>query len=147
MKLRAISLAVLLGLASNTAIARPDDPAGISQADEDKIDRMAEALFTSLRTKNTENGIRQFFGSSSLMMSKSDQLKLLVDQIDSAIGLYGAVGTCENVETTSDGTLVEYRRYVCQHANMLTSWNMSFFKTSKGWIAANLYFKDQPPKQ
>ena len=147
MKSGDIFLAILLGLISNTAMAKPVVTAGISQADEDQIDRMAEALFSNLRTKNTDNGIKQFFGSSSLMTSKSDQLKLLVDQIDSAIGLYGTVGTCENVETTSEGTLVEYRRYVCQHTNMLTSWNMSFFKTSKGWIAANLYFKDQPPKQ
>ena len=144
MKSGDIFLAILLGLTSNTAMAKPVVTAGISQADEDQIDRMAEALFSNLRTKNTDNGIKQFFGSSSLMTSKSDQLKLLVD---SAIGLYGTVGTCENVETTSEGTLVEYRRYVCQHTNMLTSWNMSFFKTSKGWIAANLYFKDQPPKQ
>ena len=144
MKLYISIMAALFCLTFDPGFARADAAPGVSQADEAQLDQIAEGLFANLRAGKTDAGVAQFFGSSSLMSSKVDQLKLLVAQIDSAIGIYGKIGGCEKVDSVSKGSFVQYRTYTCQHTNMLTSWSFAFFKTSRGWIAGNLFFKDQP---
>ena len=142
-KALAASIVVSIFIAQ-PVLAKPDVNPEISSADALQLDKISDTLFANLQAGKTDAGIRQFFGNSSLMTSKSAQLAMLVSQIDSAIAIYGKISSCEKIESITKGSLVEYRTYTCQHANMLTSWTIAFFKTSNGWIAGNLFFKDQP---
>lgn len=145
MKLLAVVTSILAVVAtSQLAVANPAVILKPTAADEKQIDGIATSLFQNIKNGKTEMAINQFFASSSLMKSKTAQLQLLVSQLDGAQQIYGKVGECQEIDRTTEGSIVQYRVYVCQHDNFVSRWNLAFFKTTTGWIGANLAFKDQP---
>lgn len=145
MRHAAAALGIALAIVPQPLLAKSDATApAISAADAAQLDQVSDALFTNLRAGQFENGVNQFFANSSLMQAKPLTTKMLVSQIEAAVGIYGKLGACEIAQTINTGSLIQYRIYICQHSDMLTSWTLAFFKTSKGWISANLAFKDAP---
>lgn len=145
MKILAIAIGLLVVLsASQLAAANPEIKLKPTAADEELLDGIATSLFQNIKNGKTEIAVNQFFASSSLMKSRTAQLQLLVSQLDGAQQIYGRLDECQEIERTTVGSIVQYRGYVCQHDNFISRWNLAFFKTTTGWIGANLAFKDQP---
>lgn len=146
MNIRLILAALAIGLAGVVphASARPEQADGIGQADIATIDSMADKLFSELRAGDVDAAYKEFFASSKLAMAKPEAFAKAITQTKSTLGIYGPIAACEKVESSEVGSLVHYRTYVCQHSDYLTSWQLAFFKTSGGWIGANLHFTDQP---
>ena len=146
MTIRSIATALALGLAgiSQPASAGPDAATAISEADMATIDSMADKLFGELRAGDVEAAYHDFFASSKLAMAKPTAFEKAIAQTRGTLDIYGPIVACEQVDSSGVGSFVHYRTYVCQHTDFLTSWQLAFFKTSGGWIGANLHFTDQP---
>lgn len=130
----AVALPALLAAGNALAQAKSESPSP---------DVLANSLFDNLKAGRSLEAINRFFGPNSLVSEKTNELKMLSDQIDSTMAIYGPMAQCEQNERETKGTLVEMRLYLCQHDKYVTRWKLTFVRTSKGWSGAYVTFDDK----
>jgi hypothetical protein len=115
----------------------------MSDDDVQKVDAIADAFFSKLIAGEAPAAIEGFLGTSKLMAGKTVELTNLISQINTGSDIYGPISACVLVSKKGRGGIVEEQQYLCQHEHFITRWKLAFAKTSKGWIASNLYFDDR----
>jgi hypothetical protein len=142
-RLTAIALALAIVIASSGAAARPVVKHQLSEVDEQQIDAMSNQFFSRLRSSSPESAVTGFLGNTELMEGKKAELAQLAGQIVTGLNIYGAISECILVQSKGRGGVAEERQFICQHDKLATRWKLLFIKTTKGWIAGNLYFDDK----
>lgn len=131
---------VSLALASTTpALAQPEP----SAADDAAIAALIDPSLAALKAAKSRQAVELFLSKNTLTASKTSDLAMLTSQIDSVIAIYGPIGDCQLVQTRNNGSWVQQRLYICQHANLATRWIYQVVHTSKGWTSANMSFDDK----
>lgn len=115
----------------------------LSDDDVQKVDAIADTFFSKLIAGKAPDAINGFLGTSKLMAGKTADLTNLINQINSGSEIYGPISACVLVSKKGRGGVVEEQQFLCQHEHFITRWKLAFAKTSKGWIATNLYFDDR----
>ena len=106
-------------------------------------DSISEATISQLKAGHAKLALSGFFGANPLMEGKQNELAVLEGQITSAVTIYGAIRTCELVESVKRGTLVENRMYLCQHDHFVSRWRFLLIRTASGWVGNNIGFDEK----
>jgi hypothetical protein len=106
-------------------------------------DSISAEVLDKLRAGEYLAAITIFFAANPLAASKTAEFGYLSDQMASSERAYGRISQCEQIDREALGTLIESRTYLCQHRDYVTRWVMSFQKTGKGWVGANIRFDDR----
>jgi hypothetical protein len=138
-----IMLAFSLATASTGAFGKPVVNHQLSTIDKQQLDSMSDQFFLRLKASSAGAAVTGFLGNTELMEGKRAELEQLADQISTALSIYGPVSECIPVQSKGRGSVVEERQFICQHEKLATRWKLLFIKTTKGWIAGNLYFDDK----
>jgi hypothetical protein len=140
-----VALALTISIIGTArANAKPVIEHQLTEADHIKIDAMADEMFARLQAGSIDKAVEGFLGTTGLMAGKKAQLTQVAAQISTTIDIYGPISNCILVQSDGKGGIVEEQEYICQHENLVTRWKLLFVKTTKGWIAGNLYFDDKP---
>ncbi len=126
--------------ANNTTAERVAIP---TDDDFAAAEKLVEPIIENLAAGYAENAVDLAFGNSPLMDAKSSQTKLLVQQVEGAIELYGQINQCALAERDSFSSLSIDLTYICQHENFLIMWDFRLHKLPRGWSIANMKFTDQ----
>lgn len=137
----AIGFAALLFSAG--VAARPVEKHQLSTADHASIDALTDRLFARLKAGEIEAAVQGFLGTSGLMEGKKAELAQLASQIRTTLDIYGPVSNCLLARSQGRVGLVEEQQFICQHDQLATRWKLTMVKTTRGWIAGNLYFDDK----
>ena len=125
--------------ASSPAMAKPAPTA----ADNAQIDAMLKPLFDGMIAGRVRQSVIDAFNRSEMMKAKQSDVALVASQAEVAIGIYGAVRACENVDQKGHGSWVQDRIYICQHDRFLTRWVITMVKMPGGWQPASISFDDK----
>lgn len=138
-------LTIVVGaMAASIGTAAPAKAgAALSQGDAAAVDTIGQNVFSKLKAGRTAEAVGAFFGATSLASGKQAELRMLTDQIDSTIAIYGPISACELVEENTRGSMATHRLYLCSHTKYVTRWRMLFVKTTGGWMGAFLNFDDK----
>lgn len=139
MKLAAALTGMILGAIAVPALAATEP----SASDDAAIDKLIAPAIAALEAGKARQAVDAYLGSNPLIASKTSDIAYLTSQIDSTMGIYGPISSCQLSQTRSNGPLVEQRLYHCQHKTFLTRWIFLSIKTQSGWIAGNLSFDDK----
>jgi hypothetical protein len=137
-----LNLAVPSGI-----IASPVVKHQLSEADAKQIDAMGDQFFSELKEANVDKAVTGFLGNTGLMEGKKAEIAQLAGQINTIINIYGSISNCVLVQSDGRGGVVEQRQFICQHEKLATRWKLLFVKSTKGWVAGNLYFDDKVMNQ
>lgn len=143
LRLPTIALAFAIVSASSGAAARPVAKHRLSEVDEQQIDAMSDKFFSQLKSSSPESAVAGFLGTTELIEIKKAEVTELASQIGKGLNIYGAISQCILVQSNGRGGVVEEQQFICEHDKFATRWKLLFVKTTKGWIAGNLYFDDK----
>lgn len=142
-----VRLTSALGMAAGAiaiVVAQPAAAAPtLSPSDAIAVDALAQGLIAKLKAGDGTGAVQTFYAGNLLVAGKQAQLQIMAGQISSALALYGPISSCELVEETSHGSLVDSRLYVCSHDKYVSRWKMMFVKTAHGWTGGTLQFDDK----
>ncbi|MCB2072581.1 MAG: hypothetical protein H6917_04440 [Novosphingobium sp.] len=112
-------------------------------SDETQVGKIADEFFDLLKAGKASEAYDVTLGSSPLMKGRETDKQSLVEQLNSAIQIYGAVSRVEQVAEERQGAMVIRRRYIAQHEKMVTRWQIDFARLPGGWSVVYLGFDDK----
>lgn len=107
------------------------------------ISALIDPSLAALKAGKSREAVELFLSRNVLTANKTSELAVLTSQINSVIAIYGPIGDCQLTQTRTNGSWVEQRLYICQHASLATRWIFQVVRTSKGWTSANMAFDDK----
>ncbi len=144
----ALALSVQTASAQGSASKAPNrvESSIPTAADETQIDALINPVLGAIHQGKVGAAITTFMFSSPFSAQRGTEVNLFASQADATVMAIGPSSTCLLNEKRSQTAIDEARVYVCSHDKAATRWVFRMVKTTRGWIAANLYFDDKPFK-
>ncbi len=115
----------------------------LSANDQREIDSLTDQFFKRLQAGDVSGAVTGFLGNTGLMEGKKAEIAQLSGQVTTIISIYGPISNCVLVQIDGRGGVAQEEQYLCQHEKLATRWKLLLVKTSKGWVAGNLFFDDK----